>query len=165
MKPTLRLLIAIILALVLTILPLPELFIGLRPPWILLLTLYVQYYLPEYFNVRILIIIGLMLDVLLATVIGEHSFALILVSWFANNKARRFTLFSMGQQMGLVGFFCWLYQFIIAIIDAFLGFHPSFILTLGNALVSALFWPWLKLIGISLLSLREKMLEGRMRSN
>ncbi|STX37869.1 rod shape-determining protein MreD [Legionella feeleii] len=89
----LRLIIAIMLALVLTILPLPDLLVGLRPPWVLMLVLYLQYYLPDHFNISLLVIIGLMLDVLLATVIGEHAFALCFVSWIASNKARRFSFF------------------------------------------------------------------------
>lgn len=142
----LRLIIAIILAFVLTILPLPDLLVGLRPPWVLMLVLYLQYYLPDHFNISLLVIIGLMLDVLLATVIGEHAFALCFVSWIASNKARRFSFFSIGQQMGLIGFFCLLYQVLILTIDAFLGFHIGFLMSVGSALISVLFWPWVRLL-------------------
>ena len=143
---TLRLFMAALITLALTILPLPDLLIGLRPPWVLILILYLQFFLPYHFNVVILLIIGLALDVLLSTVLGEHTFALSLVTWIASSKARRFRLFSMGQQMTLVGFFCLFYQLIIVTIDASLGYHVGFIMVLGSSLISVLLWPWVRLI-------------------
>lgn len=142
----LRLFVAMILALALTILPLPDLFVGLRPPWVLMLILYLQLFLPDYFNIVILIIIGLILDVLLSTVIGEHAFALSLTTWIASTKARRFNFFSMGQQMALIGFFCLFYQLLILMIDAFLGYRLAFLMSIGSAVISMLLWPWIKLL-------------------
>ena len=53
----LRLVLALLLALMLTVLPLPELLAGFRPPWLLLLILYVQFFLPSYFNVTVVVVI------------------------------------------------------------------------------------------------------------
>jgi len=142
----LRIVTAIIIALALTILPLPELLLELRPPWILILILYIQFFLPDYFNIVFLLIIGLVLDVLLSTVLGEHAFALSLVAWLANSKARRFRLFAMGQQMALIGFFCLLYQGLIVVIDASLGYYYGFLMSLGSTAISVLLWPWMRLI-------------------
>ncbi len=142
----LRLLMAMLLALSLTIIPLPDLFLGLRPPWVLMLILYLQCFLPDYFNLIIILIIGLILDVLLSTVIGEHAFALFFVAWVANKKTRRFSFFSMGHQITLVGFFCLLYKMMILMIDAFLGYQVSFIMPFSSAFISMLLWPWVKLI-------------------
>jgi rod shape-determining protein MreD len=141
-----RLFIAFLLALVLTILPVPELLAGARPPWVLLLVLYLQFYMPNYFKVTVLFVIGLFLDVLLSTTIGEHALALSLVTWLANNKARRFHFFPIGQQMTLVGLLCLFYQLIILTIDAFLGFHMSLISVVSSAAISVLVWPWLRLV-------------------
>jgi len=142
----LRWFVALIITFILTILPLPALLLSFRPPWILLFVLYVQFFLPDYFNLAVLLVIGLVLDVLLSTVLGEHAFALSFVVWVASNKARRFRLFSMSQQMVLIGFFCFLYQTIILIIDASFGYHVRFITSLGGTLVSILLWPWVRLI-------------------
>lgn len=43
---SLRLFAAVIIALALTILPLPEVLLGLRPPWVLILILYWQFFCP-----------------------------------------------------------------------------------------------------------------------
>ncbi|WP_131783306.1 rod shape-determining protein MreD [Legionella gresilensis] len=141
-----RLFIAFIVALCLTICPMPSLLMGIKPPWILLFILYIQFYLPDRFNLFTVIILGLILDALLSTVIGEHVLALSLTTWIANSKARRFYFFSIGQQMALIGFFCFLYQLIMVITDTFLGFHINLVLILVNTIISILIWPWLRLI-------------------
>ncbi|MGL6030283.1 MAG: rod shape-determining protein MreD [Legionella sp.] len=150
----LRLTAVLTAALVLSILPMPELFHGFRPPWILLLLLYVEYYLPNKFNICIILFIGLLLDVLLATVIGEHSFALLFTTWIASSKARRFQFFSMLQQICLIGFFCFMYQFLISLIDGLLGFNYSIYMSLASAGLGMFFWPWLRLLGDSMLLTR-----------
>ncbi|KTD47663.1 rod shape-determining protein MreD [Legionella quateirensis] len=143
----LRLWIGFIGALVLSILPMPEILSAFRPPWILLLVLYIEYYLPGNFRLTTLLITGLLLDVLLSTVIGEHSFALLLVTWIASSKSRRFQFFSMIQQICLIGFFCLLYQSVISFIDALLGFHYSLLMPFISAVLGMFFWPWIRLLG------------------
>jgi len=153
-----HLFISFLIALILTIIPLPDLLIPFRPPWVVLLTLYVQFYLPNSFKVVLLIVLGFILDTLLATVIGEHAFALCLVSLVASSKARRFYFFSIGQQMALMGLFCGLYQLTISLIDAFLGFNINLLSLGGTTLLCVLFWPWIRLIG-------EEMLLANPREN
>lgn len=144
---SLRLWVGFIGALVLSILPIPELISAFRPPWVLLLVLYIEYYLPGNFKLTALLILGLLLDVLLSTVIGEHSFALLLVTWIASSKSRRFQFFSMLQQICLIGFFCFLYQSVISFTDALLGFHYSLLMPFASALLGMFFWPWIRLLG------------------
>ncbi|MCE3046147.1 MULTISPECIES: rod shape-determining protein MreD [Legionella] len=141
-----RLLVAFLLALALSILPLPELIVGIRPPWILLLMLYVQFYLPDRFSLAVLILMGLILDTLLSTIIGEHTFALSIVTWIASSKSRRFCLFSIGQQMALVGIAALVYQLCIFGIDIILGGYASLFDVLGSAVISVLIWPWIRLL-------------------
>lgn len=143
----LRLLLGFIAALLLSILPMPGLISGFRPPWVLLLVLYIEYFLPGNFKLSALLIVGLVLDVLLSTVIGEHSFALLFVTWIALTKSRRFQFFSMVQQIFLIGFFCLLYQSVISFIDALLGFNYSLFMPFASAFSGMLVWPWIRLLG------------------
>lgn len=136
-----------IIALGLSILPIPGLISAFRPPWILLLVLYIEYFLPGKFKLIGLVIIGLVLDVLLSTVMGEHAFALLLVTWIASTKTRRFQFFSMMQQIFLIGFFCLIYQLTISLIDALLGFNYSPISPIISAALGMFFWPWIRLLG------------------
>ena len=134
-------------ALILSILPMPELVSAFRPPWILLLVLYIEYFLPGNFKLTTLLIVGLLLDVLLSTVIGEHSFALLLVTWIASSRSRRFQFFSMIQQICLIGFFCFLYQAVISFTDALLGFNYSIFMPIASASSAMFIWPWIRLLG------------------
>lgn len=137
-----RLFFALFSAFALTIIPLPEIVVGFRPAWILLLVLYIQFFLPNYFNITLLFFLGLCLDVLLSTVIGEHAFAFLLTTWFASRMARRFNLFSIIQQMALVALYCLIYQLTIYLVGAFLGYNPSLLMVVGTTLFSMLLWPW-----------------------
>lgn len=147
----LRLFASFILALVLSILPLPSFMSAFRPPWILLLVLYIEYFVSERFNLITLLLLGLLLDVLLSSVIGEHSFALVLIAWLASTKSRRFQWFSMMQQLVLIGFFCLSYQLLISFIDALLGFHYNWYTPFASAFIGVLLWPWIRLLGEDLL--------------
>lgn len=145
----LKFLIAFIAALSLSILPMPQLISVLRPPWVLLLILYIEYFIPEKFHVTTLLFVGLVLDVLLSSVIGEHSFALLLVTWLASTRTRRFQFFSMMQQIILIGLFCFVYQATISFIDALLDFNYSLLAPVASALLSMFIWPWIRLLGDS----------------
>lgn len=135
-----------LLVLIATIVPLPHIVLGARPLWVLILLLYLQFYQPHYCNLLVLLIMGLFLDVLLSTVLGEHALAVTLVIWIASNQTRRFYLFSIGQQLLLIGFFCLLYQLILYTIDAFLGLSMGLFSVIASSVSSVLFWPWLRLL-------------------
>lgn len=150
----LRLALCFVITLILSILPMPQLLADFRPPWVLLLVLYIEYFLPGNFKLTTLVLIGLLLDVLLATVIGEHSFALLLTTWIASSKSRRFQFFSMMQQIFLVGFFCFIYQLTICLSTAFLGFNYNLIMPLTSAAVGMFLWPWIRLLGEDMLLIR-----------
>lgn len=151
----LRLWVGFIGVLVLSILPIPELFSSFRSPWVLLLILYMEYYLPSSFMPIILLVLGFLLDVLLATVLGEHAFALLLTTWLASSKSRRFQFFSMAQQICLIGFFCFVYQSLLSLTDALLGFHYSMLMPPICALLGMFFWPWIRILGDSSLLTRR----------
>jgi rod shape-determining protein MreD len=141
-----RLLFAFFISLVLTILPSPNLIVGIRPPWSLLLILYLQFFLPKYFKLSMILLIGLLLDVLLSTCLGEHMFALVITTWIASTRVRQFHLFSLPQQMALVTLLCLIYQCILYFIDSYQGYNHSFLMVLGATMMSLIIWPWVRLL-------------------
>ncbi len=146
-----RLLLTVLMAFVLTILPLPDMLSGFRPQWILLIVLYIQFFLPNYFSVTFIFFLGLCLDVLLSTILGEHAFALLLTSWFAVGRTRRFIFFSTLQQMALIAIFGLIYQGVLYLMDASLGHSAGITVVPQRALLSMLLWPWIKWVGSLLL--------------
>ncbi len=141
-----RLVMMLLATLVLTTLPLPTFLSVIRPAWVLLFVLYVQCYLPIYFRVTSIFILGLCLDVMCSTVMGEHAFALVLTVWLASSKVRRFGFFSTIQQMSVIVLYGLFYQGIIFLLDSFQGNISSLLQVMGVALTSMLCWPWLGML-------------------
>ena len=139
-----RLLLSLIITFGLSIMPLPEVLTGFRPPWLLLLVLYIQFFQPNYFSVTLLVFLGICLDVLLSTVIGEHALALVLTTWLASGKVRRFNFFAMPQQMALVALCSLVYQLMIFLTDAFLGYNSQLWMVIGPVIAGTLIWPWIQ---------------------
>src|SRR3990167_8033412 len=96
----------LLLALLLTIIPLNNKLVVFRPPWILLSILYIQFYIPHLFKLSMLVWLGFIMDSLLYTIIGEHVFALTIIIWLTASKVRSFGLMTMEQQMLLIGVYC-----------------------------------------------------------
>lgn len=147
-----RFILALLTVLALTILPLPDIVTPYRPPWVLLFVLYIQFFLPQYFRVTWLFLLGMSLDVLLASVMGEHTFALLLTTALASTKARRFHFFSPAQQILFIVIFCAVYALTLVLIDGLLGYHNGLLYAGGTVLASLFFWPWMKLLADHTLS-------------
>lgn len=147
-----RFLLLLSISFALAIIPVPEFLSLLRPSWTFILILYIQFFMPSYFNVGAVFIIGICLDVLLATTLGQHAFAILLTTWLAANKVRRFTFFSLAQQMIAIGFLCLIYHLLLVLMDAFLGYHYDFWQSFIQSLITVLLWPWLKVIADMILA-------------
>ena len=157
MTLNLRLLCVLLFAFMLTITPLPAVIATARPSLVLLLVLYLQFFLPAYVNSIVIFLIGLSMDILLSTALGEHAFALLLTTVVTAGKARRFSFFSLGQQMILIAVFCLVYQSIIFVIEACLGYHNGLIMLVAPALISMFLWPWLKLLADNSFFIKAKV--------
>lgn len=144
--PYMRLLIAVLLALIFTIIRLPEQLALIRPLWALLLMLYIQVNLPAAFHVSVLCLIGLTLDALCPSVMGQHALALILAAWCISGRARRFKFFSMTQQMGWVLLLSTVYQSTLFLINLILGYPIGPITMLLPICMTTLMWPWARLM-------------------
>jgi len=135
--------VSLFIALMLSILPLPLWISHYRPPLLVLVVLFWIFHAPNLVNIFLLIGLGLIVDVLQVSMMGEHGVALILVYAFSLLFVRRFCFFSLGQQMLLVGFLCYFYQFVISVLEVLRG-NPVLIMPLFIApLICMLFWPWL----------------------
>lgn len=146
MALNMKLLLTVFVALVLTVLPLPSSLMLYRPALILMLVLYIQCCMPAYFRVTWVFLLGIYLDVLCATSIGQHSLALIVTTWIATTRSSNFSYFSTLQQMSVVLLFSFLYHLIIYLTEIFFGVNASIIPAISSAFISVLFWPCLRLL-------------------
>src|SRR5262245_17058932 len=100
-----------LVAFILTILPMPEWTVWLRPTWILLVVIYWVMMMPHRVNVGTAWLMGIFLDVLNGTLLGEHALAMILVAYLVARMNSRLRMYPLLQQGFIVFILVLLYQF------------------------------------------------------
>jgi rod shape-determining protein MreD len=135
--------ITILIALILAMLPMPEWTIWLRPVWVLMVLIYWAMTVPQRVSVGVAWIVGLTMDLLTGTVLGEHALAYALVIYVVAHLHMRLRMYPMLQQGMSVFIFVLLYQFILYCIQGFIGELPRSQLYWMPSLTSTLLWPWL----------------------
>jgi rod shape-determining protein MreD len=146
--------ITILFGFALDIFPLHSSLMWLRPAWTLLIILYWLIKLPETLSVLIILPLGLILDLLKGTLLGEHALALLIVSYVVMKFAYDIYNYSLRQQMLVIGGVILLYHLIILCVQGVIHQLPPIYLYLLSVLVSTLLWPW---IFVSLNKLFDKL--------
>lgn len=131
-----------LVAVVLTLLPMPDWTIWLRPAWVLMVLIYWVMMSPYRVNVGIAWMVGIMLDVLNGTLLGEHALALTIVTFFVGRLHTQLRMYPVVQQGLWVFVFVMLYQFILFCVQGFIGELPKTWLYWSSSLTSMLLWPW-----------------------
>lgn len=85
-------------ALVLVMLPLPEPIAPFRPDWVALVALYWAFAIPQRFGVLTAWLAGLLVDVALGTLLGQHALGMALITVIALNMHQRIRLAPITQQ-------------------------------------------------------------------
>jgi len=134
--------VSLIVAFMLTILPMPGWAIWLRPLWVLMALIYWAMVRPELVGVGVAWLSGLFLDVLQGTLLGEHAFALTIVIFVVAKMSSRMRMFHVIQQSVSVFFLSMFFLAIIFGIQGFLGLPPESFLYWAQALTTMLLWPW-----------------------
>lgn len=134
--------VSLVAAIILMILPMPGWTIWLRPSWILLILIYWTVENPYSVNIGIAWLMGIVLDILNGTLLGEHALALTIVIYVIARMQPRMRMFSMLQQGLFVFLLILVYQFIIYCIQGFMGDAPHGWLYWTPSFTSMLLWPW-----------------------
>ncbi len=130
-----------IVALLLTIMPLPEWARHLRPDWVGLVLIYWCMAVPERVGVGSGWFAGLLVDLLTGAVLGRHALALAVVAFLTIKFHQRVRLFPILQQAFTVLVLLVLHQLIALWISRFIG-RPGVPLHFWMpSLVGMLIWP------------------------
>jgi len=130
-----------ILAIILTIFPVPGWAEELRPHWLALTAIYWAMALPQRVSVGVGWILGLLLDVLYDALLGQHALALALILYFTSRLHQRVRVFPIWQQAIVVFVFILIYSLIILWIKGLTGTAPNLWLFILPSITSALVWP------------------------
>lgn len=139
-------LLTLVIALLLTILPLPPMAEDLRPQWVAMTLIFWALALPERVGVFWAFGVGLVLDVATGTLLGHHALGLSVVAYVAVELHPRVRIFSLWQQA--------LFVWILLILERLLALwvlgatgQPMPSLTYwGATFAGLLLWPWLQVV-------------------
>ena len=143
--PKLRFLViylSLVVALILTILPLPDWVQIYRPNWVALVLIYWSMALPKRVGLWFAFFTGIILDTSQGTLLGQHTLALVLIIFINMNFYQRIRVLALAQQSIYVFVLLLINQLIIAWIEGIMG-RPTPILTFfGAPFIGMLIWPW-----------------------
>jgi rod shape-determining protein MreD len=130
-----------IIALMLTMIPVPSWAQELRPHWVLLVLVYWSMALPTRIGVGVAWLMGLLLDVTYDALLGQHALALAVVIFLTLNLHQRLRIFPIWQQALVVLVFCVIYDMINLWIQGISGYAPNVWLYVLPGFTTALIWP------------------------
>ena len=136
-----QLLLSALVALILTVLPLPHWLDVVRPAFLVLTVLYWSVNAPRAGGLAIGFFAGLMLDVFQGPVLGEHALALSLVTYIAVREHQRLRSKPAIQQAMIVFAFLVVYEIVLFMIDGWTGHPVTSPLRWVHTVSGALIWP------------------------
>jgi rod shape-determining protein MreD len=136
-----QLLLSALVALILTVLPLPHWLDVVRPAFLVLTVLYWSVNAPRAGGLAIGFFAGLMLDVFQGPVLGEHALALSLVTYIAVREHQRIRSKPAIQQALIVFAALIVYEIVLFMIDGWTGRPVTSPLRWVHTLTGALIWP------------------------
>ncbi|MGH8593712.1 MAG: rod shape-determining protein MreD [Gammaproteobacteria bacterium] len=130
-------------AFVLTAVPVPEWAASWRPAWVALVLVYWCMELPERVGIGVGWTLGLLLDALTGTLLGQHALAMSVSAYLAVKTRRQIRVFPLVQQVLVISFILASYLLMMLFVKAMSGIPPQDWVYAAPALSSALVWPWL----------------------
>ena len=103
---------SLVVAVILTILPLPDWAQIYRPNWVALALIYWSMALPKRVGLWFAFLTGLILDTSQGTLLGQHTLALVVVIFINMNFYQRICVLALAQQS--------LYVFVLLLINQFI---------------------------------------------
>lgn len=135
-----------VVALMLTALPMPDWAALWRPAWVALVLIYWCMAAPAYTGVVLGWTLGLFLDVLAGTLLGQHALGLAIVAFVAHRFHLQVRVLPIWQQGVSVFGLVFVYQALILWINGIQGMPVQAAAYWSSPLVSMLLWPWIFIV-------------------
>ena len=135
-------LLSFLVAIVLTILPLPIWARPYRPEWYALVLIYWCIATPERVGVGVAWVMGIFLDVLRGTLLGQHALALSLLAYLTLKLRQRVRAFPLWQQALTVLVLLALEQLLTLWVMGIVGNPPQSWAYWAPSWIGMLLWPW-----------------------
>ena len=146
MKVTAWFVFIVLIGFILTILPLPEVVAWMRPQWVLLILLFWAISMPDYAGIGSAFIIGILMDLLTGTVLGQHAMFYCFFVYLALKFNQQVRSYPMVQQMVFVGIITLFILIVQYFIQSFIGIKSISWSYWVPILSNSILWPWLCLL-------------------
>jgi rod shape-determining protein MreD len=134
--------VTIILAIMLTVMPLPDWADPFRPDWVALTLVYWAMMLPRTWSIGSAWIVGIVLDVAQGTILGQHALALCFIIFITVRFHLLMRVFPMQQLTATVFAILTLYQFILFWINGVAGIDVPLVDYWGPVITGTILWPF-----------------------
>ncbi|MCZ8131872.1 MAG: rod shape-determining protein MreD [Steroidobacteraceae bacterium] len=130
-----------LVALLLSVLPLPQWLAWIRPDFLLLVVVWFALMAPRAGGLLFAFLAGLALDAFRGVVLGQHALAFVVVAYLVHRFHLRMRMFTLFQQSLFVLALLWLYQFLLFWIDGVTGHPVTDWMRWLPVLTGAMLWP------------------------
>ena len=137
-----RVLLSLLVALILSLLPLPLWLTAIRPAFLVLTVMYWSIAVPRLGGIGLGFFSGLALDVFRGAVLGQNALALSAITYVAVREHQKIRLKPAFQQALIMLGALVVYEFILFAIDGWTGHPMTSPLRWLHALTGALIWPF-----------------------
>ena len=132
--------VSLIIALALTLVPLPDWASTLWPAWVTLAVIYWSLATPQTFGLTQAWLVGLLLDATTAGVLGQHALAMVLMAWASQRFHLQIRPFPVWQQAIVLLPLLAAYEFVLYWLSGLMGLVGP-VWAWPAALTGALLWP------------------------
>ena len=142
MRTNLIVALTFIVALLLSVIPMPAPMDLGRPMWVAMVAAYWVMALPHRIGLLTAWVAGLATDVLYGQLFGQYALIMTLVAWMMLLLHQRIRRFPLWQQSLVMLPVLGIAQMVLLWLNSLTGNRPPILLFLLPALVSAVLWPW-----------------------
>jgi len=135
--------VSFIVAMLMMLLPLPDVLVWWRPNWILMVLIYWTMALPHRVGILVGWGLGLMTDVALGSVLGVHGLTMAVIAYLILLLTNRLRLFPLWKQSAIIALMVGLDLVLSLWIQNFISMRVRQPMYWLPILSSAFFWPWI----------------------
>jgi len=139
-------LVTFLAALMLTVMPLPDWIVAWRPTWVAMVVIYWSLALPQRVGIGTAWVLGILLDVLQGSLLGQHAIGLAIVAYVTLKLHLQIRQHPLYQQSLFVGLLVAIYLCLVVWVNGIIGRSPHSWSFLTPVMTSMLLWPWLFVI-------------------
>ena len=142
-KIIINIVLTVFIGMILTIVPLPHRLAWFYPSWVWMILIFWMLFFPHYVNLFVFWIIGVLMDVLTGTLVGQTALIFVTTAYIILRFFDRFVYFVVWRQSLLILLLTTISMFLMYCINALTGnifFHVTYISTI---ILNTLLWPLL----------------------